>query len=158
MEAARDATAADVPIIEEINARYRREIDGERGAAIFVEREAGSAPVGDRVAAAIDDPGSFVVVGTYDDVVFGYGMATVEKLLDGSSLARLSDFVVDAEARKAGIGEAMMNHLVELATEAGCVGIDSVALPGDRNTKNFFESFGLKARLLTVHRSLVDEG
>ena len=29
-----------------------------------------------------------------------------------------------------------------------------LALPGDRATKNFFESFGLKARLLTVHAPL----
>ena len=38
--------------------------------------------------------------------------------------------------------------------EKGCLGIDSVALPGDRATKNFFESFGLVARALRVHRPL----
>jgi hypothetical protein len=27
-------------------------------------------------------------------------------------------------------------------------------MPGDRNTKNFFESFGLVARAITVHRDL----
>jgi hypothetical protein len=34
--------------------------------------------------------------------------------------------------------------------------MDSLALPGDRATKNFFESFGLKARAIVVHRSLVE--
>jgi GNAT superfamily N-acetyltransferase len=88
--------------------------------------------------------------------VFGYGLIGYETLLDGSRLARLHHFLVDAEIRKSGIGEAMMNLVVDLATEQGCIGVDSVALPGDRDTKNFFESFGLKARLLTVHRSLSD--
>ena len=36
----------------------------------------------------------------------------------------------------------------------GCFGVDSLALPGDRHTKNFFESFGLVARAIIVHRSL----
>ncbi len=45
----------------------------------------------------------------------------------------------------------MMNEVVASAKAAGCLGVDAVALPGDRNTKNFFESFGLKARLLVVH-------
>ena len=40
------------------------------------------------------------------------------------------------------------------AQDAGAVGIDSLALPGDRETKNFFETFGLKARAIVVHRSL----
>ena len=46
-----------------------------------------------------------------------------------------------------------MNLVLDELRAAGCIGIDSRALPGDRETKNFFESFGLKARLLTVHRS-----
>ena len=40
------------------------------------------------------------------------------------------------------------------APTQGCFGVDSLALPGDRHTKNFFESFGLVARAIIVHRSL----
>ncbi len=155
METARPAVDADVAAIEAINARHRREIEQQRGGAMFLKREAGPAPIGPRVESALADDRALVVVGSYDDVVLGYGLAYLEELLDGSRLARLTDFVVDAEARKSGIGEAMMNLLIELAETAGCIGIDSLALPGDRNTKNFFESFGLKARMLTVHRSFV---
>jgi hypothetical protein len=36
----------------------------------------------------------------------------------------------------------------------GCVGIDALALPGNRQTKNFFESFGFTARAIVVHRRL----
>jgi hypothetical protein len=47
-----------------------------------------------------------------------------------------------------------MDHVVAWCRAAGCFGIDSLALPGDRSTKNFFESFGLVARAIVVHRSL----
>ena len=53
-----------------------------------------------------------------------------------------------------GVGEAMMDLLVERARAAEAVGIDALALPGDRHTKNFFETFGLTARAILVHRAL----
>jgi hypothetical protein len=36
------------------------------------------------------------------------------------------------------------------------VGIDAFALPGMRETKNFFEGSGFTARLLVMHRQAVD--
>jgi hypothetical protein len=48
----------------------------------------------------------------------------------------------------------MMEDLVAWCTAQGCFGVDSLALPGDRHTKNFFESFGLVARAIVVHRSI----
>ena len=44
------------------------------------------------------------------------------------------------------------------ATAAGAIGVDALALPGDRATKNFFETFGLKARAIVVHLSLLPAG
>ncbi|MEM7322380.1 MAG: GNAT family N-acetyltransferase [Actinomycetota bacterium] len=157
MEAARPAVPDDIPFVAAIYDRRRTEMEGQRGAEMFLAREASSEPVEKRVAAAMDDERSRVVVGTYDDVVFGYAVVHFEALSDGTDVAALTDFVVDAEIRGSGIGEAMMNMVVDEARAAGCRGIDSVALPGDRSTKNFFESFGLKARMLTVHYSFVDE-
>lgn len=154
MESAREATVDDVAAIDEICRRQRGEMVQQRGGDMFLRREVGSASAAERATAALDDEAAFVVVGCYDNVVFGYGLVRIETMVDGARLARLDDFMVDAEAREAGIGEAMMNLILDRATEAGCVGIDSRALPGDRETKNFFESFGLKARMLVVHRSL----
>ena len=47
-----------------------------------------------------------------------------------------------------------MDAVLAWARERGCIGIDSLALPGNRDTKNFFETFGFTARLLVVHRKL----
>jgi GNAT superfamily N-acetyltransferase len=157
MEAARRATPADIPTITEIATRIRDEKRPTRGGAMLLAREAGPWPFEDRVATLIDSADGLAIVGTYDDVVFGYGLALFEQLGDGRLLGRLDDLVVDADARGSGIGEAMMNLMIAEMREAGCIGVDSRALPGDRATKNFFESFGLKARLLVVHRSFDDE-
>ena len=124
---------------------------------MLLAREAGPWPFDERVADLIESPDGLAVVGTYDDVIFGYALAAFETLPDGRLLGRLDDLAVDADARGSGIGEAMMNLVISEMRAAGCLGVDSRALPGDRETKNFFESFGLKARLLVVHRAFDDE-
>ena len=57
-----------------------------------------------------------------------------------------------------GVGEAMMELVLAWCDERGCRGVDSLALPGDRETKNFFERFGLTARAIVVHRALRPDG
>ncbi len=157
MESARLATVDDLPVITAIATRIRDEKRPTRGGAMLLAREAGPWPFDERVASLIESPGGIAVVGTYDDVIFGYALATIEELADGRRLGRLDDLAVDDDARESGIGEAMMNLVIAEMQAAGCLGIDSRALPGDRETKNFFESFGLKARLLVVHRAFDDE-
>jgi GNAT superfamily N-acetyltransferase len=153
MEAARLARVEDLDAIEAIAKRGRDEKAQLRGGELFLAREAAWPPVPDRIGAALGDDRSVVVVGTYGDVVFGYATALVEELPDGRRLGVLEELMVEPEARKSGIGEAMMELILDTLRAAGCLGVDSWALPGDRDTKNFFESFGLKARLLRVHRS-----
>lgn len=150
MEAARLATLDDVPAIVAIAERVREELADGRGGELFLAREAGPWPMTDRLEAAIRSSDAVVVVGSYAEYPFGYGIARVEELDDGRLLGRLDDLAVDPEARASGIGEAMMDLILSELRSAGCEAVDSRALPGDRSTKNFFESFGLKARLLVV--------
>ena len=126
----------------------------QRGGELFTRREARAEPIEDDLLAALDDPDRLLLAGTFADVAFGYALARRERLRDGALLAVVEDLVVDPEARGVGIGEALMDALLAWAHEQGCFGIDAMALPGDRETKNFFESFGLKARALVVHRDL----
>jgi len=154
MERARLAVDGDVAAIELVADVVRRQTLAGRGGELFLAVEGAGEPLGDQMRAAISAPNHMAVVGSYDDVVFGYSLVTVELTASDALIARLRHFAVEPEARAVGIGEAMMNLIIEQATALGCEGVDSWALPGDRSTKNFFESFGLKARLLTVHRKL----
>lgn len=147
---ARLATADDLAtIVQLVEAEIEQKRD-LRGGSVYLRRE-----VRDVLSGL---PGwveaGRVVTGVFAGVVLGAAAFTIETLADGENLARIEVLVTDPEARKVGIGEAMMNEVVARARAAGCEGLDATALPGDRETKNFFESFGLKARLLIVHRDL----
>ena len=158
MESARPAVAEDLPAVAHLAEAAIAELAPTRGGAVWSRREARSLPAIDSIAAAHADPDQLVVVGTIDDSVVGYAAVRVELLRDGGALAVLDDLYVAAEGRGVGVGEAMMDLVLAWAEERGCIGIDSVALPGNRATKNFFESFGLVARAIVVHRPLAPGG
>lgn len=59
-------------------------------------------------------------------------------------------FVVSEGFREIGVGDALFTHVVQQDRYQGAKGYESRALPGDRHTKNFFETRQGKARLLVV--------
>jgi GNAT superfamily N-acetyltransferase len=153
-EAARPATGDDVAAVAAMVGAAGAEKREQRGGELWWRRERRQ---GHRVAALDDLVASAdheVAVGTLDGTPIGYGVARVERLADGGLLGVVEDIWVDPEARAVGVGEALMDHLLGWCRERGCFGVDSLALPGDRATKNFFESFGLVARAIVVHKPL----
>ena len=153
-EACRPATDADLPRLVELAAMAIAEQRQARGGEVWARQRGRVAPLGPQLAAEIRSPDHLVVVGTLDEVPFAYGAGRIEVLRDQGLLGVVDDLYTEPGARGLGLGEAMMNALVQWCDERGCFGVDSMALPGDRHTKNFFESFGLVARGLIVHRSL----
>ncbi|MCY3786239.1 MAG: GNAT family N-acetyltransferase [bacterium] len=95
-----------------------------------------------------------VWVGALDGASVGFAVARLVVLADGRSLAAVDALYVLAEARGVGLGEALMDEVLAWAAAGGAAGVDAVALPGDRVTKNFFERYGMTARALQVHRPL----
>jgi ribosomal protein S18 acetylase RimI-like enzyme len=154
VEAARPATASDLPQLADLSARAIEELAPTRGGAVFVHREGRAAPVAETLAHDLDDPDAVVVAGTIDDTVVGYASGRTEVLRDGSVLGVIGDLYVDEGARSVGVGEAMMGELLEWFRDRGCAGVDATALPGNRATKNFFEESGFTARLLVMHHRL----
>ena len=157
MEAARRATGADHGDIADLATAAIEELRPLRGGEIWVRRHSRGAEVASTLIHDLEDDRTLVVVGTIDDVVVGYAVARLEALDDGEDVSVVSDLYVTPEARGVGVGEAMMNLAVEWSRQHRCVGIDSIALPGDRATKNFFETFGLVARAILVHKNLRED-
>lgn len=156
-EASRLAVSADASALRDIASAHALAIADARGGALFMLAEiAEQAEFDQWLLDHLADPTALVVTGTYNDVPLGYCVATTSELPDGQKLATIEALLVDPDARQVGIGEALMNDVVTWARSNGCASIDANALPGDRSTKNFFESFGLKARLLTVNIDLRD--
>jgi GNAT superfamily N-acetyltransferase len=153
-EAVRAATPEDLPAITALARSLRAELTPMRGGRLWAVREARPGPADVAYGALLFDPEACVVVGTLDGVVVGFGVATVEVLVDGGRLGVVSDLFVDPEARAVGVGEIMLEALVAFCTREGCVGMDAFALPGHRAAKNFFEESGFTARAIVMHHVL----
>jgi len=158
LERVRWAEPSDLPEVLELAREGAANMRHQRGGSMWARREARPEPFeADLVAALAGSGGRRAVVGMVDDVVVGYALVEPEALHDRGLLWTVTDIYVTPDARGVGVGEAMMELMVSAARQAGAEGIDSLALPGDRATKNFFERFGLTARAIVVHRSLTSE-
>ena len=158
MEGVRPADDGDLPQLSTLAREAIEELRGERGGILWQRHASRVEPVEDGLAADLADPATQVLAGTIDDVLVGYAVTTVEDLADGASLAVVRDLYVEPGARGVGVGAMLMDAVLAWAGERGCVGVDALALPGSRETKNFFESFGLVARAIVVHKDLSPEG
>lgn len=154
MESARPASAGDLPALARLAADAVAELLPQRGGEMWARTIGRRAPYEDGLAVAIDDPDALVLVGTIDGTAIGYAVARLDTMADGATLVVIDDLFTEPEGRAVGVGEAMLEAIITWGTERGAAGIDAVVLPGTRDTKNFFESFGLKARALVVHREL----
>ncbi|HTN99357.1 MAG TPA: GNAT family N-acetyltransferase, partial [Microthrixaceae bacterium] len=113
-----------------------------------------SEPIEDSYLADIHDPNRLVLIGSIGSTSVGFAVVSTAQLREDYLLADINEIFVEPDARDIGVGEALMAAITQWATERGCTGLDSRALPGDRSTKNFFESNGLVARAILVHRDL----
>jgi GNAT superfamily N-acetyltransferase len=157
VEGVRPATEDDLERLGELARAGIAELTPMKGGVIWAAREARPEPVEESLKASLTDEQTRVVVGTIDEVPVGYAAVHVEILNDGSRLGVVDDIFVEEGARAVGVGEAMMGDLVAWCEAKGCTGMDAMALPGHRLTKNFFEESGFTARKLVMHHRLKEE-
>jgi GNAT superfamily N-acetyltransferase len=148
------AHEADLDELARLDRSARDHLRPLRGGEMYLLHTARPEPASASLRDDLSDVDRIVVLGCLGDVAVGYAVAAVHPLADGTCAAEVSEVFVEAAARGVGVGHLLMQRLVEWARDRGCVGIDAMVMPGDRNSKNFFESFGLVARAITVHRDL----
>lgn len=156
MESARLAVEADADACAAVCVQALDEISVARGGPLFARRETGLLakallrPGG--LSRVLSDPRRTVVVGLLEDVVVG--LAAAVELVGETSLGVVDAFYVEPGARGIGVGRSMLDASVSWLGAKGCRAIDVSVLPGQRETKNFFEAAGFKARLITMHLEL----
>jgi GNAT superfamily N-acetyltransferase len=153
-EGCRPATADDLPRLVELAAQARDELRQNKGGAVWASADARQPPFDERLGQELADPSVLVLVGTIDEAVIGYAVGAVRELPGGGRIGVLTDVYVEPEGREVGVGDRLLEDVLAWCGAQGCIGVDSLALPGDRHTKNFFEAHGLVARAIVVHRSL----
>lgn len=141
------ANEQDFNYISDIYSDYLNEIKDHRGSQHMLDN---LFQINfDLLSRLKDNPDFLLLVGTFEEVVLGF--AICELIGDR---AVLQFIVVSKGARKVGIGSSMLNKIVSVMKSKGIQTIDSQVMPGERHSKNFFESFGMKARLIIVSSEL----
>ncbi len=148
------ATLADVADVEALGKAALAEKQDQRGGGLLLRTQFADGLSEETIAGAVQSENKMIWVGELSDAAVGFAQAELKNLDDGGRIAELQALYVMPGARGVGVGESLMEAVLAWAEASGAEGVDSVALPGDRATKNFFEQFGLKARAILVHRSL----
>ncbi len=82
-------------------------------------------------------------------------MAGVAAVVSEGTVLLFNVFAVSEGFREIGVGDALFNEIVNDERYGDAKTYESMALPGDRSTKNFFEQRQGKARLLIVGGPIV---
>lgn len=157
VEATRLAEHGDSEVLYNLAEAARLELTDKKGGDVAERLDPARSDPGLRLVNSLDEGDSVLHLGTIDGVPVGYGLLSLRTLEDGSVHGVIEELFVEPEARSVGIGELLLLELVHEARERGAAAIQSTALPGDRATKNFFETQGMVARALIVHRWLNEE-
>jgi GNAT superfamily N-acetyltransferase len=146
----------DTPALAALWRAAIEDLQGRRGGALLADSLARPEPLEEWMERALRDPGRRLVIGTFDTAVVGFGSAR----RDGaprSPLGVVEVLYVEPAARTVGVGEAIMDELVQWCARQGCMGVDAPALPGSRAAKAFFEDHGFVTRLLVMHHTLGED-
>ncbi|MGI8517035.1 MAG: GNAT family N-acetyltransferase [Acidimicrobiia bacterium] len=111
-------------------------------------------PITQSLGRNLVDPEVVLVLGTIDELPFGFLLARVEELLPQADRLRVGAIrlvFVDHPAREVGVGEAMLAFALTEMRARGLVRFDAHVLPGHRLVKNFFEAGGFAARSIIMH-------
>lgn len=152
METARPATAADLDDLVRLWEHAVAELDGQRGGSPL----AGSLWRPDLTAflrSALADADRDLVLGLIDDSPVGLASVWADRSRR-EPLGQLELIFVEPSGRQVGVAEAMLSVVTARCVAWGMAGLDAPALPGNRSAKSFFETQGMQARLLVMHRRL----
>lgn len=139
------AQFADAQACEQFEAQARHDYADAKGAAAFFAAES--------VAFLVDDDAGFTLVARVDGVAVGFLTARTTRVGE-SRVACIVRVYVTPQARRVGIGDALIAGACDTARERGCTRLDALALPGDRDTKNLYERNGIVARMIVAAREL----
>ena len=143
----RPATRDDIESLVRLQAAARDGLTDVRGGRLRLRE----CPVITEWAGLLSNDAVVVLVATLVDVVLGYMVLMLRPEIDRGVITHA---FVEEGARELGLGDTMVEHAIMAVRAAGLPGIEAVALPGDRDTKNLYERAGLTARKLTVYKSL----
>jgi GNAT superfamily N-acetyltransferase len=153
----RPAVSADRAALVRMAEQAQDEALGQRGGPQLAQQMQSIDEWAERFERLLDDRQFRILVGAIDGVPLGFALARMDRPEGESAAVDLVVLYTEPAARGVGIAAGLMTAITTWASDQGATGVDAVVLPGNRSAKNFFESFGMKARLIRVHRALADD-
>ena len=155
MQSARLANFEDLEELVFLREQAFEDFNSKRGGSEYLAFEAlSNFRHFETLKKAIDDSHYSVWVGIWDSYTVGYALVSYKTLEDNTNWGIIDEVYIQPAAREVGVGEALLSKVYSWCKQNGCKSIDAFALPGDRLTKNFFESFGFTARLIVLNHHL----
>ena len=153
MEMARPARAVEVPRLAELAATAAAEAAAFRGGELLTHglRREDPDAVRTWLEGYLSAADRLLLAGTIDEAIVG--VAAVHARSD-PPVGSFDLLYVEPDARGVGVGAAVVEAGTEWLRAEGCTGVDVVALPGVRATKQFLEGAGMLARLIVMHRAI----
>jgi ribosomal protein S18 acetylase RimI-like enzyme len=105
-------------------------------------------PTREELTALLNTEGATLLIARYPDEdgqIVGMLSLTIYRVPTGTR-AIVEDIVVDQEARRKGIGEALVRHAIELAREAGASGVSLTSNPEREAANRLYLSLGFELR------------
>ena len=150
-DSARLAEADDLTSFVHLHFLSRSGIEGHKGSDLWLERKSLNVEPKDLFNQLLVDERYGCILGLFENCPFGFLIAEVTQLY-GETSVDIHEVFVEQDARKVGVGESMMEFLIDWAKKKSAKSITSRALPGDRELKNYFERYKLTARMIEVER------
>lgn len=155
MQSARLATLEDLEELVFLRKQAFEDFNGKRGGSEYLTFEAlSNLEHFETLKKAIEDSYYSVWVGIWDSCLVGYAFISYKTLEGNINWCTINEVYIQPPAREVGVGEALLAKAYDWCKQNKCCSIDAFALPGDRLTKNFFESFGFTARLIVLNHRL----
>ena len=153
-ESSRLASIDDLETLIFLRKEAISELRNKRGGEVLLNLDSFSEDSSENFSYWFDSSDHRIFTGLFGDAVVAYGVLEFSKTNDDQKIASIKEIFVLKDARSVGVGESVIHSITNEAIEHNAIGIDSFALPGDRETKNFFETQGMVARLIHVYRPL----
>jgi len=148
------ASIDDLEILTFLREEAILEVKSKRGGKVLLNLNSFSEDSKENFSYWFNSSDHCIFTGLFGDAVVAYGILEFSTTNDTQRIASIKEIFVLEDARSVGVGESVIQSMIKEAIRHNAVGIDSFALPGDRETKNFFETQGMVARLIHVYRPL----
>jgi GNAT superfamily N-acetyltransferase len=130
------------------------ELTGRKGAWLQERIDAPWRSTADAADAVLDEPWT-TMLGMIDGCAVGVAVGRTRQMHRDGAVGVIEALYVEPEGRSVGVGDALVLDMMSHFKLAGCIGVDAWALPGERETKNFYEAHAFSARIITVHHSFI---